>query len=264
MPSPAQRSPSMRSAQSRPRLAQAPSRVELLGNHTDYNGGLVLAAAIDRFTVVAGRPGADRSARVRSVNFDQSDEFDLAGSEPGEPGSWGRYVRGVVWALQEAYGPLSSGFDAAIVGDVPLGAGLSSSASLQAAVAAFLSRTVGCSPLVEREHDDADAACRSPRSSSCIRKRVRWRRIGVARPVLRPFRPRGPRAPARLPEPGVRTDSVRSRRKCSPRDRHLRLKNLAASGRRNVQPAQGRVRAASSSTSRPSCADSMRSTRFAT
>src|SRR5215218_2266247 len=88
-------------------LAQAPGRVELLGNHTDYNGGLVLAAAIDRFTAIAGRPGDGsgagagpaRQARVRSRNFAADERFDLDGLQPGEPGSWGRYVRGVVWAL---------------------------------------------------------------------------------------------------------------------------------------------------------------------
>src|SRR5215213_3471644 len=120
-------------------MAQAPGRVELLGNHTDYNGGLVLAAAIDRFTVVAGRPGPDREGRVRSRNFATDERFVLDAPEQGEPGSWGRYVRGVVWALEDAQGPLRSGFEAAIAGDVPLGAGLSSSASLQAALALFLS-----------------------------------------------------------------------------------------------------------------------------
>ena len=121
-------------------LALAPSRVELLGNHTDYNGGLVLAAAIDRFTAVAGRGRDDREARVVAANFGgQQDAFSLAGDvDPGEPGHWRRYVRGVCWALREDRGPFAAGFDAAIAGDVPLGAGLSSSASLQAALAVFL------------------------------------------------------------------------------------------------------------------------------
>ena len=119
-------------------LARAPGRVEILGNHTDYNGGLVLAAAIDRDTVIVGRPTGTREARTHSANFHQSDGFALDRIDPGEPGAWGRYVRGVVWALQEAHGALESGFEAAIAGDVPLGAGLSSSASLQAALALFL------------------------------------------------------------------------------------------------------------------------------
>src|SRR3954447_23378443 len=121
-------------------LGRAPGRVELLGNHTDYNGGLVLAAAIDRFTAVAGREVTGRGARFRSVNFGEEVGFDLGPGPipPGEPGTWGRYVRGVAWALQEDRGAFTSGVDAAIAGNVPLGAGLSSSASLQAALAMFL------------------------------------------------------------------------------------------------------------------------------
>ena len=118
--------------------ARAPGRIELLGNHTDYNGGLVLAAAIDRITIVVGRALPGREARVVSANFGQAESFDLDALAPGEPGSWGRYVRGVVWSLREDRGPPASGFEAAIAGDIPLGAGLSSSASLQAAVALFL------------------------------------------------------------------------------------------------------------------------------
>ena len=119
-------------------IARAPGRVELLGNHTDYNGGLVLASTIDRFTVVAGRAAAGRSARFLSVGFDHEERFELDAIAPGQEGSWGRYVRGVVWALQEAYGPLKQGINAVIAGNVPLGAGLSSSASLQASLAMFL------------------------------------------------------------------------------------------------------------------------------
>jgi galactokinase len=119
-------------------LAVAPARVELLGNHTDYNGGLVLAAAIDRFTVVAGRTVDGNEGRVRSLSFEEDERFDLAALNAGISSSWGRYVRGVVWALHEAYGALPRGFDVAITGNVPLGAGLSSSASLQAALGLFL------------------------------------------------------------------------------------------------------------------------------
>ncbi|WP_406697767.1 galactokinase [Singulisphaera sp. Ch08] len=119
-------------------LAQAPGRVELLGNHTDYNGGLVLATAIDRGTVIAGRSIPEREGQVRSTGFPDPDRFDLEALETDAPGAWGRYVRGVVWTLREAHGPFQGGFQAAIAGDVPLGAGLSSSASLQAALALFL------------------------------------------------------------------------------------------------------------------------------
>lgn len=118
-------------------FGQAPGRVELLGNHTDHNGGLVIAVAIDRSTVVVGRPVAGREARVHSANLDEPDAFSIDRIEQGPEGDWRRYVRGVVWAA-DALGLLTSGFEAAIAGNVPLGAGLSSSASLQAAVAMFL------------------------------------------------------------------------------------------------------------------------------
>ena len=119
-------------------VAKAPARVELLGNHTDHNGGLVLAAAIDRYTVVVGRRVGDRQGAVRSANLGGVDAFPIDGLTPGEKGAWGQYVRGVTWAMGESDGPLASGFDAALAGDVPQGAGLSSSASLQASFAMFL------------------------------------------------------------------------------------------------------------------------------
>jgi galactokinase len=116
----------------------APGRVELLGNHTDYNGGLVMAAAIDRSTIVAGRRIDAREARFFSVNKHEADICSIDAIERTEEGSWTRYPRGVCWALSEWCGPLESGFEAVILGEVPLGAGLSSSASLQVAVAWFL------------------------------------------------------------------------------------------------------------------------------
>jgi galactokinase len=134
-------------------LVCAPGRVELLGNHTDYNGGLVMAAAIDRTTVVVGRPVAGRQARVLSVNFSQADAYSLDAFEQTETGAWTRYVRGVCWALTQGRGSLLSGFEAVIVGDVPLGAGLSSSASLQASVAWFLIQLGLVPDLSSREFD---------------------------------------------------------------------------------------------------------------
>jgi galactokinase len=119
-------------------LACAPGRVELLGNHTDYNGGLVIAAAVDRTTVVVGRAVNGRTATIRAVNFGATDEFNVDQIDRTPAGSWTRYVRGVCWAISAWRGPLRCGFEAAIVGDIPLGAGLSSSASLQASVARLL------------------------------------------------------------------------------------------------------------------------------
>jgi galactokinase len=119
-------------------LGCAPGRVELLGNHTDYNGGLVIAAAIDRFTVVAGCRSAQVSAQVASEDFQEVDTFSLEAIERTDSGAWTRYVRGVCWALSAWRGPPNAGFVAAIAGNVPLGAGLSSSASLQASLACFM------------------------------------------------------------------------------------------------------------------------------
>jgi galactokinase len=115
-------------------LTCAPGRVELLGNHTDYNGGLVMSAAIDRGTVAVARRVAAKEVRVFSANLNESDTFSVDAIEKTEPGAWTRYIRGVCWALTDWCGPLASGFEAAIAGNVPLGAGLSSSASLQAAL----------------------------------------------------------------------------------------------------------------------------------
>ncbi len=86
------------------RAGVGPGRVELLGNHTDYNGGLVMAAAIDRFTVALGRPVPGRDCQVEAINFAQSDSFDLDRLESSESGAWPNYVKGVAWAIQEAAG----------------------------------------------------------------------------------------------------------------------------------------------------------------
>lgn len=117
-------------------VVRAPGRVELLGNHTDYNGGLVLAAAIDRYTAVAGSAVDGDRARLLSLQAAEPAEFAVGSiAEAKAPvGSWARYAQAVAWAL----GPLSGGFDAVLSGNVPLGTGLSSSASLEAAIGLFL------------------------------------------------------------------------------------------------------------------------------
>ena len=98
----------------------APGRVELLGNHTDYNGGLVISAAIDRFTVIVGRPIGERFARVHSLNLDAAGQFPLDSLVPDPSSSWLNYIKGVLWAIGNAIGsPLTIGFDAVIVGNVP-------------------------------------------------------------------------------------------------------------------------------------------------
>jgi galactokinase len=117
-------------------IALAPGRVNLIGEHTDYNGGFVLPMAIDRHVAVAFAERDDRVVRVRSLWFDESAEIDLERLEPGA-GGWRDYVAGVTWALGSA-GHRVRGVDLCVDGDIPPGAGLSSSAALELAVARAL------------------------------------------------------------------------------------------------------------------------------
>ena len=119
---------------------QAPGRVNLIGEHTDYNGGFVLPCAIDYRTVISGSARSDHKVRVIAVDYDhECDVFDL--SDPIQPRKdklWANYVRGVVKYLLDA-GYAFAGADLAISGNVPQGAGLSSSASLEIATGQFFS-----------------------------------------------------------------------------------------------------------------------------
>jgi galactokinase len=110
-------------------VARAPGRVNLIGEHTDYNDGFVLPMAIDRATWIALGPRDDRRVRLRSVLFDEEVEIDLDHLVRGGPG-WAEYVKGVAWALLDSRQALR-GWDGVVAGDVPLGAGLSSSASFE-------------------------------------------------------------------------------------------------------------------------------------
>ena len=117
---------------------QAPGRVNLIGEHTDYNDGFVLPCAIDYHTVICGSPRDDRRIRVIAVDYaSEDDEFSLgAAIEPRSDRLWANYVRGVVKQLLEA-GHFLAGANLAISGNVPQGAGLSSSASLEVATGQF-------------------------------------------------------------------------------------------------------------------------------
>ncbi|KAA8667824.1 galactokinase [Pantoea dispersa] len=114
---------------------QAPGRVNLIGEHTDYNDGFVLPCAIDYQTVIACARRDDRQVRVVAVDYDnQQDSFSLdAPIEPLSEPMWANYVRGVVKHLQQRDASFD-GVDMVISGNVPQGAGLSSSASLEVAV----------------------------------------------------------------------------------------------------------------------------------
>ena len=116
-----------------PRVFRAPGRVNLIGEHTDYNDGFVLPMAIDKEAAVAAVPRGDRRFRVHTVNFDETAEFDLDVPFAGEKGSWVNFIQGIVRVL-ESMGNTLRGADLVIWSDVPTGAGLSSSAALETAV----------------------------------------------------------------------------------------------------------------------------------
>ena len=117
-----------------PRFFVAPARVNLIGEHTDYNDGFVLPVAIDRQVLIAARRRSDRLVRVYSDLFHQSTLFDLGRIQPDADATWSNYLRGVALALQARGHPLC-GLDCVLTGDVPMGAGLSSSAAVEVATA---------------------------------------------------------------------------------------------------------------------------------
>ncbi|MEO7027122.1 MAG: galactokinase, partial [Caulobacteraceae bacterium] len=116
-------------------VAQAPGRVNLIGEHTDYNDGFVLPCAIDRGTLVAARSRGDAKVTIVADDYaGERDGFSLARPiEPRPDGGWTNYVRGMVKSMAAA-SKAASGVDLVIAGDVPPGAGLSSSASLMVAI----------------------------------------------------------------------------------------------------------------------------------
>jgi galactokinase len=120
---------------------RAPGRVNIIGEHTDYSGGLILPAAIDFSTLAVITPRADTLAVMYSDNFAKQVVANLDNLPSRGDGAWSDYPLGVAWALREQ-GITIPGFNLSILGDVPLGAGLSSSASIEVATAfAFLSLT---------------------------------------------------------------------------------------------------------------------------
>ncbi len=166
----------------RPTLAAtAPGRVNLIGEHTDYSGGFVLPIAIDRVCVAAGRPAADRQrSRIVSEHGDRVIQVDLR--EPILPngptldggrldmGGWGSYAVGVLTLLAQRArerGQAPENIDLAVASDVPLGSGLSSSASVEMAVCTLAAAIWGADPgPVERaelcrraEHSFAGVPC---------------------------------------------------------------------------------------------------------
>ncbi|MCA0307469.1 MAG: galactokinase [Actinobacteria bacterium] len=108
-----------------------PGRINLIGEHTDYNDGFVLPFALPQAAFLAASPRTDGRWRLRSVDLDDTVELGPDELVPGTPG-WHSYLAGVVWALREA-GHEVGGADLVLTSDVPLGAGLSSSAAIECA-----------------------------------------------------------------------------------------------------------------------------------
>jgi galactokinase len=150
-------------------LVAAPGRVNLIGEHTDYNGGFVFPLAIDRYTVIAARPGenqgGDPAVRVYSAMFEERAEFSLKDLRP-ECRDWTSYLRGVFAGCADR-GMTTGSLDLLVDSEVPLGGGLSSSAALEVATATLIEAATGCTlePVVKArlaqkaEHEYAGMPC---------------------------------------------------------------------------------------------------------
>jgi len=129
-------------------LSRAPGRLEILGNHTDYNQGTVLSVAVDRQMCIAAAPrtagdGVDEMVcRLYDLNSNSSREFRLDALDDKRRGDWANYIKGLICELNEL-GYSVPAFDAVLLGSVPLSAGMSSSAALEMAMVMVLNRLSG-------------------------------------------------------------------------------------------------------------------------
>lgn len=118
---------------------QAPGRLEVLGNHTDYNDGLVLSAAVDKYISIAASPRNDGRVELVSTAFPEPEKFSISDILPNPAANWANYVKGVLVQLKKR-GVHFGGFNAAIHSTIPMGAGMSSSAALEVATAMTIRR----------------------------------------------------------------------------------------------------------------------------
>lgn len=120
-------------------VVSAPGRLEVLGNHTDYNNGLVMAVAVDKYIYIAASPRPDGKVELVSTAFPTPEIFSISDIKPNPAASWANYVKGVLVQLQKR-GVHFNGFNAAIHSTLPMGAGMSSSAALEVATAMTIRR----------------------------------------------------------------------------------------------------------------------------
>src|SRR5882757_164444 len=127
----------------------APARVNLIGEHTDYTGGFVMPMAIDFQTMAVVSERGDGRAVFYSANYDEEVGFEIASLTRKPGGGWSDYPAGVLWSFREEGVPVG-GFNMSLAGDVPLGAGLSSSASVEIATAMALLGHAGVELTLEK------------------------------------------------------------------------------------------------------------------
>jgi galactokinase len=147
-------------------LASAPGRINIIGEHTDYNGGYVLPAAIHLRNHFLASRRPDNEIHVWAKSFSEMDIFSLGQLEPSPGKRWVNYIRGIFWALKEE-GAALGGLDGLVWGDVPLEAGLSSSAALEVSVIKGVAELFGLSMEPEKlarlaqkaEHEFAGVKC---------------------------------------------------------------------------------------------------------
>ena len=129
------------------KVAYAPGRIEVLGNHTDYNEGFVFSAAIDKGTFFAASPADDDKITLVALDMDETYEVELSAVAPVKSGmTWANYPLGTLnWLFEGRPTEANLGFKAVFGGNIPLGAGLSSSAALEMATVLALQKIYGTS-----------------------------------------------------------------------------------------------------------------------
>jgi galactokinase len=120
-----------------PQLYRSPARINIIGEHTDYNDGFVMPAAIDKEIIFAIAENGSNKARIYAMDLDQSTEFEIIDTAPDSIQTWSNYLRGVIAGLTSK-GIQLKGFDLVFGGNIPLGAGVSSSAAIEGGIGVAL------------------------------------------------------------------------------------------------------------------------------